>query len=121
MTLEDDIHEGETQTIFTTSLRPDNQPLTSSRGVSNTQSQPSFYPEDMKKWTEKKFKGAQKARSELKKRLLKNGSALIVGTSNQNAKTQHEAKRMFSRGSAPTFSNVDFTYVGDTSKVNHLI
>jgi len=28
---------------------------------------------------------------------------------------------MFSRGSAPTFSTVDFTYVGDTSRVNHLI
>jgi hypothetical protein len=75
----------------------------------------------MKKWTEKKFNGAQKARLEFKKRLLKNGSALIVGTGNQNANKDHEAKRMFSRGSAPTFSTVDFTYVGDTSKVNHLI
>lgn len=75
----------------------------------------------MIKWTENKFKGAQKARSEFKKRLLKNGSALLVGTGNQNAQTGKEARRMFSRGSAPTFSNVDFTYVGDTSKVNHLI
>ena len=75
----------------------------------------------MKKWTEKKFKGAQKARSEFKKRLLKNGSALLVGTGNQNANSNNNGRRMFSRGSAPTFSNVDFTYVGDTSKVNHLI
>lgn len=73
----------------------------------------------MQKWTNVKFKGAQKSRIEFKKRLLHHGSALHVGTANQN--TESTTNRIFSRGSAPTFNNIDFEYVGDTSKVNHLI
>ena len=33
----------------------------------------------------------------------------------------NEPKRMVSRGSAPTFTNVDFSYAGDSSRVHHLI
>ena len=67
MTIEDDIHEDETQLFFTTSLRPDNEQLVSSRNLNTIQpGEPSFYQDDMKKWTESKFKVALKARSEYK-------------------------------------------------------
>lgn len=67
MTLEDDIHENETQLLFTTSLRPDNEPMCRKENtVTIKHDEPSFYADDMKKWTESKFKNAQKARSEYK-------------------------------------------------------
>lgn len=114
MTFEDNIHQGTVETIFQTSLRPDIEiiPFTKKNNP-NSQSEPSFYVEDIDNWMNKKFKNAQKKRQEFKQLLQKTGCFSPLGTHNQNAK-RPELKRRYSRESAPTFNPVDFTYAGDS-------
>lgn len=52
--------------------------------------------------------------------MTKSGCYVPLGTANPNSK-RPELKRRYSRASAPTFSNIDFDYTGDSHQVNHLI
>jgi hypothetical protein len=119
MTFEDNIHQGTVESMFKTSLRPDNGFFQSLKKPSS-ENEPSFYGEDLNKWLTKKFSNAQKVRKEFKNSLQKNGEFVPLGTANKNAK-RTELKRRYSRCSAPTFTNVDFNYTGNCSGVQHLI
>jgi hypothetical protein len=119
MTFEDNIHQGTVETFFKTSLRPEHAGSLVSKKPS-AQNEPSFFGEDMEKWLKKKFENELKARSEFKNNLTRKGQFVPLGTANKNAK-RPELKRRYSRFSAPTFTNVDFNYTGNSSDINHLI
>jgi hypothetical protein len=74
----------------------------------------------MERWLSKKFANALKARQEFKNNLTRKGQFVPLGTANKNAK-RPELKRRYSRCSAPTFTNIDFNYTGNSNDIHHLI
>lgn len=86
-------------------------------GINNP---PSFYEADMDKWLNTKFAQAIKDREVDKKRIRNSGCYLPFGTANPNT-TSIALKRKGSRGSLPSFTNVDFNITGNTNEVYHLV
>ena len=85
---------------------------------------PSFYDDDIQKWT-KKFETARESRQQWKTKLKSLGCFMPLGTKNTNTMTSKTGKgktvRRNSRMSTNTFNAVDFEYSGNTNNVQHLI
>lgn len=130
MTGEDNIHESEPDTFFRNSLRPLLKPVQKEKretaegevakeiiGINNP---PSFYEADMDKWLNTKFSQAIKDREVEKKRIRNSGCYMPFGTANPNT-TSIALKRKGSRGSLPSFTNVDFNIAGNSNDFYHLV
>jgi hypothetical protein len=133
MTGEDNIHESAPNTFFRNSLRPlvkSSQPgkretaaeegAEGKKEITGIENPPSFYEADMDKWMNTKFAQAIKDREVAKKRIRNAGCYLPFGTANPNT-TTISLKRKASRGSLPTFTNVDFNIAGNTNDIYHLV